>query len=61
VSKGKISKKIVCPKSNLKMMFCHVVVVEEEVTKMLTWWKENAMKFPNVAFFAQCVFNIPKS
>jgi hypothetical protein len=43
------------------MVFCRVVVVEEEVTKKLTWWKENAMKFPNVAFLAHYVFNIPKS
>jgi hypothetical protein len=33
-----------------ELLVFHRVVVEEETTKPLIWWKENALKFPNVAF-----------
>jgi hypothetical protein len=28
------------------LVFCYVVMVDEESTKLLTWWKENALRFP---------------
>ncbi len=39
-------------------IFCHVVVLEEEVAKPLTWWKDQANKFPNAAFLARQILGI---
>jgi hypothetical protein len=39
-------------------IFCCVVVLEEGVAKPLTWWKDHANKFPNVAFLARQILGI---
>jgi hypothetical protein len=36
-------------------------VLEEEVAKPLTWWKDHANKFPNVAFLARQILGILES
>jgi hypothetical protein len=33
-------------------IFYHIAIVNVEVVKPMSWWKEHAMKFLNVSFLA---------